>query len=72
MLHSLLLKAVAHLLCCAMLCCAVQVPHLDGAKATQTNRALRGPRANAKLAMAALADLASETAGNPVYVPLVS
>jgi hypothetical protein len=49
------------------------VPHLDGGKATQANAAMRGPRGNALVAMAALADLASDGrgGGQPVYIPLV-
>jgi hypothetical protein len=58
-------------LCRAML---LQVPHLDGQKATQANAAMRGARGNALVAMAALADLASDNrgGGQPVYIPLVS
>lgn len=57
----------------AVLWHAVQVPHLDGGKATQANAAMRGPRGNALVAMAALADLASDSRGGgvPVYIPLV-
>ena len=55
---------------CAVLCYAEQVPHLDGAKATQANAAMRGTRGNALVVMAALADLKSDS--QPVYIPLVS
>lgn len=51
----------------------LQVPHLDGQKAMQANAAMRGARGNALVAMAALADLASDNkgGGQPVYIPLV-
>lgn len=55
-----------------MVCVHTQVPHLAGGKATRGNAAMRGTKGNALLTMAALKDLAADTAGSaPVYIPLV-